>query len=250
MSEDEGFITVYTPKELAEDVFKYEKDLLDENIPFYWLEVNYHYAEEDILGFNPIFDGLQYSVGDRAVIVEASKKELSYFSKILTDAIGDKHTPEMQKVMLNYHNAVDRDLYNFVNVVKHGGILTPITIGYLSELQVTKISDCLPSALKFAPRCDIDVDTVRHILSRHGEQGKHDHCMGDINDIARMSYVFANFDKATFDGVYSSRFKCKDGSHAPHITLSKAINGTYYIIEAVTDAKAGKTHIVSAYIQR
>jgi len=249
MSENAGYITVYTPKELPEDVFKYENDLAKENNSFSWLKIKYHYDPDDVLKFNPIYDSLQYSIGDRFVWVELSKKELSFFCKLLNEAIGDKHTLEMQNVMLNYHNAVDKDLYNFVNVVIHGGIISPITIGYLSELQVKKISKCLPTSIKFAPRCDMDADTVRHILKRHGKQGKQDHCMGEINDIARMSYVFANFDKATFDGIYSDRFKCADGSPAPHITLSKTINGTYYIIEAVTDAKAGKTHIVTAFIQ-
>ena len=73
--------------------------------------------------------------------------------------------------------------------------------------------------------------------------------MEDIKDIARMAYVLANFDNAVFEGKYSTKkYKLADGSYTPHITLKKRINGTYYIIEAVSDSKNGKSHIVSAYI--
>ncbi len=154
----------------------------------------------------------------------------------------------MKKIMNEYNNAIDREIYEFVNDVLHERVVLPITVGYFSEKQRKKIAKCINSKLSFAPRCVMDADAIRHIINRHGANGKADHSMKDIADIARLSYVMANFDEACFEGFYSKKFFCADGTPAPHVTLKKQIDGTYYIIEAVTDAKANKSHIVSAYI--
>jgi hypothetical protein len=95
----------------------------------------------------------------------------------------------------------------------------------------------------------LDADTVIHILKRHGVNGEHDHCMQNYKDIARMSYVMANFDDVEYSGVHSDLYRCADNSSAPVVALKKRINGTYYIIEAVTDSKKKLCHILTAYIK-
>ncbi|MBO4725773.1 MAG: hypothetical protein J5622_04630 [Firmicutes bacterium] len=166
-----------------------------------------------------------------------------------------KHTIKMQRIMKAYHDNVDREIFDFVNDVLRERDALPVTVAYLSDKQRNAIYKTLHrdktqswEGFTFASRCIIDADAVRHIIKRHGANGKADQSMSNIEDIARMSYVLANFDEVSFDGFYSHKFYCSDGRNAPHVTFKKRIDGSYYIITAVTDAKANKSHIVSAYI--
>ncbi len=126
--------------------------------------------------------------------------------------------------------------------------MLPVTVGYLSQKQRDKITNCLGNNMDFASRLTIDADAIRHIINRHGFNGKADQSMKNEEDIARMAYVVANFDDVNFDGVYSTKYLCADGTKAPHITLKKHVDGLYYVITAVSDAKANKSHVVTAYI--
>jgi|GEM_PF-1770732 len=215
-----------------------------------FIELHYTYEPDDILCFSPIATSITYPLNDDYDYrnLELDGKDKDYFTKLLYDAIGDKHSPEMQKVMLSYHKAVDVDIYNFVNDVLNDRNVLPLTVGYLSENQRERIIKSFGKELDFAARCTIDADAVRHIIKRHGVNGMADQSMRDISDIARMSYIIANFDEVSFDGTCSKRYFCSDGSPAPHIVLKKRIDGMYYVVNVVTDAKKKKSHIISAYI--
>ena len=233
------------------ELFKFDKDLSNEDIPIGgYLEIGYDYAEDDTLALHPIMTYVGYEKGFNSdeVYMDLTDSEKTYFQDLLTSLIGDKHTSEEQRIMMNYEKAIDKDVSLCVHDVLHDREFLPVTVGYLSDTQCNLISHAFGSNIEFAPRVVIDADAIRHIINRHGANGKADHSMTDENDIARLPYVLANFDKVTFDGVYSHKYKCKDGTAAPHVTLSKKIDGTYYVITAVTDAKANKSHIVSAYI--
>ena len=249
MGEEEDYITVYTPKESAEDLFKYEEDLLDENIPFFWLEIKFHYKEDDVMGFNPICDSLQYTIGFRTVAVEVSKKEFSYFSKMLTEAIGDKHTPEMQKVISNYEYSVDLEIYNFVRDVLEGRDVTPITVGFVSEKMAEEVF-ALTRVLTVGNRIVLSADDVRHIIKRHGANGKADSSMEDIKDIARLSYVLANYDLIEWDGGVSNLYKTSNGEKAPQISIKKRIDGTYYVVQVASDSSKKRNVITTAYLTK
>ena len=171
--------------------------------------------------------------------------------------VKSKHTAKMREAIEAYQRNVDRELYNFINDVLRDRDALPITVGYLSEKQRKEINKSLNKDktrswddFYFASRCVIDADAVRHIINRHGEQGSADSSMKDLRDIARMPYIIANFDEAEFFSIYSSEYMCADGRPAPQVVLKKRIDGTYYVIEAVTDSKANKSRIVSAYIDK
>lgn len=170
--------------------------------------------------------------------------------KNLGKDIGDNRDSEMQKIMTDYHNSVDIEIYDFVNMVMHNIDVHPVTVGYLSSDKMEKVKKCLSvvKEMEFAPRVVMDADAMRHMLKMHGKDGKHDHSLGDIRDIARMSYVLANFDDVSFDGEYSKKYRCADNTNAPHVAFRKQIDGTYYLIVAVSDGKKGVSHIVTAFI--
>lgn len=88
----------------------------------------------------------------------------------------------------------------------------------------------------------------RHILKRHGPNGKADHSMEDIRDISRLSYVLANYDSIEWDGGVSSHFKTRDGRKAPQITVKKRVDGTYYVIQVVSDSKKRRSVITTVYL--
>lgn len=249
MGKEEDYIIVYTPNELAQEVFKYDEALIDENNPFYWLKINYHYATDDVLGFNPICDCLQYSIGDRVVIIETSKKEFTYFRQMLIEAIGDKHSSEMQKTMVNYHNSVDKEILYFVKDICSGREVSSITVGFVSETMASDIFK-LTGLNVTGNRIRLDESAVRHIINRHGASGVADSSMKDNEDIARMSYVLSNYDKIEWNGGTTSRLSTKNNTGAPCIKVTKRINGTYYVIEAISDSKKAICSIVSAYLTK
>ena len=73
--------------------------------------------------------------------------------------------------------------------------------------------------------------------------------MKDVNDIARIPYVLANYDNIEFHNEYATGYVDINGKLAPKVLISKRIDGVYYIVEAVSDAKKRRNYIVSAYIE-
>ena len=75
--------------------------------------------------------------------------------------------------------------------------------------------------------------------------------MRDINDIARMQYVLDHYDSMEPAGkstAYTTVKKSGKTGLADTVRYIKAVNGTYYIVEAVPDTKAKTAYIVSAYM--
>ena len=100
---------------------------------------------------------------------------------------------------------------------------------------------------------NIDGHAIAHIEKRHGVKGEADRSMADPTDLARIKYVLDNYDSVELlknaDGRLkrSLLFNNSDGTHAPMDKYTKRVNGHYYVVEAVPDARKRKVHIVSAY---
>lgn len=171
------------------------------------------------------------------------------FSELLHQAAGDNLTPEMQRTLLAYHNAVDQDIYDFVNDVLHNRDVLPITVGFVTECMAVKIKELTGLSVE-GNRIVLHADDVRHIIRRHGEQGKADHSMKDVKDIARLSYVLSHYDSILWDGGVSRMYRTRDGKPAPQLTVIKRINGTYYVIEVISDAVKKRNVVVSAYLKK
>lgn len=74
--------------------------------------------------------------------------------------------------------------------------------------------------------------------------------MKDLNDLARIGYVIANYDYLEYDGLTTSSYLDENGNPSPMVKMSKRIDRTYYVIEAVNSSKQKKNYIVSAYIRK
>ncbi|MBQ0059312.1 MAG: hypothetical protein KBS83_05070 [Lachnospiraceae bacterium] len=158
------------------------------------------------------------------------------------------HTKEELMIIDKYLNAVDQDVIEYVKKVYQGEKPTPITVGFLSDRTAEEIEH-LTGKKTYGNRVVLDDNGVIHIRNRHGKGGAQDESMANLEDIARMGYVLANYDKIEFHNEYAQGYVDANGKLAPKIVFSKRIDGTYFVIEAVSDAKKHRNYVVSAFIQ-
>ncbi|MCR5129216.1 MAG: hypothetical protein K6B69_14075 [Lachnospiraceae bacterium] len=224
------------------------------------IKLYYYYTDDDTLKLRPLATYMTYPAfkssegedipGDEFEReVSLSKDEVIYFSGLLQKAIGDKHSSEMQSIMTNYHNSVDAELKAFVQDVMSGRDVLPITVGFVNE-RMAKDIKTLTGLNTLGNRIVICADDIRHIVNRHGASGKADHSMQDVDDIARLCYVLANYDSIEWDGGLSKLYRTKDGKKAPQITVKKRINGTFYIIEVASDSSKKRNVVSTIYLKK
>ena len=151
---------------------------------------------------------------------------------------------------MRYQGSTDSDVLEFVKSVMNGeDKINYITIAFMPDSAVKEIEKLTGKKVK-GSRIVLDINAINHIRNRHGENGKQDHSMKNIEDIARMGYVIMNYDKISYDGITTTGFLDEEGKASPMIKISKQIDGTYYVIEAVNSSKKKKNYIVTAYIQQ
>ena len=159
------------------------------------------------------------------------------------------HTTREMKVIEEYKNAVDSSLVKYVNRVRAGIDKGTYQVGTLSEKDRSKFADIV-GLDKVGSKVVIDTNAVNHIDNRHGVNGQQDHSMANIEDIARIKYVLDNYDNAVYKGDKSLGYRTASGKRAPNLVISKKVNGTYYVIEAMCDSKSDTNHIVTAYMSK
>ena len=99
----------------------------------------------------------------------------------------------------------------------------------------------------------LDIDEIRHIESRHGINGKNDHSMSNIEDYETIVDVLHNFDSIDFVRDKKGKIKIasypdKNNKPSKLIQYRKSnVDGTFYVVEAITDGKSGDIKIISAY---
>ena len=72
--------------------------------------------------------------------------------------------------------------------------------------------------------------------------------MADPEDLAKLEYILNDYDDIVLsNSKKTGAYRNSDGSPAEKVMFSKRINGTYYVIEAVSDSKAKSLDIVSVY---
>lgn len=168
-----------------------------------------------------------------------------------------KYSKADQHIIDAYQNAVDKNVLDVAQMYRENKNAKN------QRIQVAKVSERMAADIERLLGIDItgytvwaDKTTFNHIEKRHGEDGKHDSSMANLNDVARMGYVVENYDSIDLvhDGkgqqVFSSRFRGADGKPAPVFSLRKKINGTYYISEAVADNSWHKLWVETAYINK
>ena len=168
----------------------------------------------------------------------------------------DKYADDHQRVMEEYANAVDKDFLDYLSVeVKNPGIQAkPYTVARMSDKTAGMIKekiglDTTGWDVKIEPRM------VDHIWKRHGENGEQDHSMADVSDIARIAYVLNDpdtLDETDKSKAYRENHPYLEGKTraARSVLITKKVNGTYYVVEAVPNSNRNAAFIVSAYMNK
>lgn len=161
-----------------------------------------------------------------------------------------EHTDKEKETIEAYKNATDTDVKDFVEDVLAGREkLNYVTVAFLPESAADKIKELTGRDVS-GYRVVLDINAVRHISNRHGKNGEQDHSMSDPDDVARMGYVIMNYDDIAFDGTVSTGYIDSEGKPSPLIRISKKIDGTYYVVEAVSTTKNKRNYIVTAFISK
>ena len=157
---------------------------------------------------------------------------------------------------MKYQESTDEGLVNFVQDVKGGAFRNPAQRSYaIGPLTGRAVADIYRltgvNAVGFTH--NIKGDAIQHIEKRHGENGEADRSMADINDYGKIKYVLDNYDDVNVlyddDGevMRSEGHRNSNNESAPMVRYEKRINGTFYVVEAVPDAKAKKLQVVTVY---
>ena len=158
------------------------------------------------------------------------------------------YTDKEKELIEAYKNATDTDVKDFVEDVLAGREkLNYVTVAFLPESAINKIKELTGKDVA-GYRVVLDINAVRHISNRHGKSGEQDHSMSDSDDVARMGYVIMHYDDISFDGTVSTGYVDGEGKPSPLIRISKKIDGTYYVVEAVSMTKSKRNYVVSAFI--
>ena len=183
---------------------------------------------------------------------EAQTKEApTQVESVNIESVAVNDNPKIQtareiKVINEYKNAVDENFVSYIDKVKSGE--------YAGEYVVTETNRQTAQAMreltglsKVGEKIIANKDTITHIEKRHGANGQTNKTMADINDIARLKYVIDNFDNAYLSCETTTAKRLSDGARAPKVIFSKKVNGTYLVVEAVSDSKSNTNLIVTAY---
>lgn len=161
-----------------------------------------------------------------------------------------EHTAEEQELLKKYEASTDTEVLDFVtNVLNGEDKLNYITVAFLSEKAAAEIERLTGKKVE-GSRVVLDISGIQHIEKRHGKYGKQDHSMEKNEDIARMGYVIMNYDAIEYDGITTTGYLDEEGKPSPMIKISKKIDGTYYVIEAVNSSKKKRNYVVTAYIHK
>ena len=168
-----------------------------------------------------------------------------------TNAVDENayHTEEQIKQIDAYKKAVDENVLSLIENVANGEYAKPVSVATIDENTSAKIKE-LTGVETYGNDVMLNESGLRHILNRHGENGEANSSMRNVNDIARVGYVLQNYDNVSYEGNTTKMLKTKDGKQAPTVVFSKKIDGTYYVVEAASDAKTHKNYVVSAYIKK
>ena len=213
---------------------------------------------------NPV----QETTPARTEVSPATQTEVSPAARTMADVLTGKnadaestsvntnpaeHTTVEQRVIDEYQNSTDTALVDFVRrAAENPGGKERYTLNPVSERAAADIKK-ITGVDTAGNQTVLEQRMAEHILRRHGENGEADHSMRDLNDLGRIQYVLDNYDSVVDGGTSSAYVTTKSNGHvgsAKTVIFSKAVNGTYYVVEAVPDTSKRTTYIVSAYMTK
>lgn len=183
--------------------------------------------------------------------VENSVDTSNLGAEYSTNAVDENayHTEEQIKQIDAYKKAVDENVLSLIENVANGEYAKPVSVATIDNKAAARIKE-LTGVETYGNDVLLNESGLQHIFYRHGEDGKANSSMENVNDIARVGYVLQNYDDVFCDGKTTTMTRTKDGKPAPTVVFFKKIDGTYYVVEAASDAKTHKNYVVSAYIKK
>ena len=268
---------------------QFEGELTEERMKKYKAELtadlvgDYLFTDEDFVRnlsaekpnlFKKIYEEIKY-LCKKATTGSAEEKKLLEVKRIFENTFrsdesttGIEFSKEMsdypyniKTVIKEYIGATSPDMLDFIKDAKQEtdkkrlewmhrdfeNVLADNIVKDISDISGVDISDF---------KIRINGESIHHIYRRHGENGQHDNSMKDENDLARLEYILRNVDTAertiNSSGKYAfdNQYRNSDNTPSPVITISKKINGTYYVALAVPDSAKKTLHIKSAFISK
>lgn len=181
---------------------------------------------------------------------EQVEKELAETSSIKLKHPFSNYSEDKQKTIEDFVEYRDERIRNFVNEVISGtNTETYILLDNVAEDAIERIK-ALTGVDTTGFKTAIEDRFVKHIDAQHGKDGAANRSMFKDEDWERISYVLNNFDNINFGGrssAYSTNKKNGFSAQAKTVIYSKAINGTFYVVEAVPDTKRRCVVVTSAY---
>lgn len=159
------------------------------------------------------------------------------------------HSPEQLKQMQEYYNSGNDEIIDFAKKARNDKYIEPIEVATVSDKAAQKIKE-LTGISTTDNKIVLDKSAIQHIDNRHGIHGAADHSMADDKTLSRIGYVLDNFDDCFLGDGKTGKVRLANGEHAPKVVFYKKIDGTYYVVEGITDAKSKTNRIVSAYTKK
>lgn len=187
------------------------------------------------------------TLDDSSIVLEKDESSYPYDEKTVIDG---------------YEKAVDSRILDFINRVRG---LKDERYRKTRKIEISKLDADSKTSKDISSLVGFDVsgfsnvltgNALMHIDKDHGKNGATDHSMANDNDLARIGFVVDNYDSIELlknkkgELVTDKEHRNNDGTPSAVIKMSKKINGTYYVVEAVSNAEAKKVYVKSAYISK
>ena len=179
----------------------------------------------------------------------------------MIDNKGNKHSEENGRFVCKEENDFKikkkEEIAKFVEDFRKGKqTQRRIIIAGVSDKERKELERLLGDKIN-ATTHTLHIDELRHIENRHGENGKADKSMANIEAYKHIPDVINNFDYIEFaytsksNTKRSKKYIDKYGEKARLVCYVKKENGnTSYVVEAITDTKRGDLSIITAYKQK
>jgi hypothetical protein len=200
-------------------------------------------------------DGLSRAEGTKNTATEGGEERRYSLTATSIDTDPTHHTADEMARINDYLSYQDASLGDFFDkyIQDKNAPFSRHTISQVSARQAADIQSLLGIDVSGYSNA-INKNAVLHIEDRHGVNGKADQTMREVGDASRIGYILDKYDSVeqllNNDGTptLSADIRNTDHTNAPLVRFEKSIDGTYYVVEAITDAKYKKLWVVSAYM--
>jgi len=173
-------------------------------------------------------------------------------SSIVLERDENKYPYNEQEVIEGYEDAVDNRIMLLAEKIRKGQYNEndSVEFGKTGSSEIQAVSKILGIDVSGYDSV-VEARQIRHIITRHGINGKADKSMRNDEDIARLKFVIDNYDDAFYGGTSSAYTTIKQNGkprEADTVVFAKKINGTYFVVQAVPQTKKKKLFVVSAFI--